>query len=534
VTNNPVTFAGAPAQCLMDHPGYVFGYPVNGYENLQLKNMGADNVWLNYKSANLGDPYAAPTTVLFQYPQGTIPTTQTFQIVGQPNKTVTVAPELSSASAQYLFNGQASATVTLHGAGGATVNVTMLAPQALSPGLYPEFAKMAYTDGTGRASSLGFIAIVQLVPAITLNAPSITSIQEGTAWTPTVTLNLNPTNNTSIGGLPIPGTLNLVDNLIDSQGRPYVSPLLTTNFTQLAFDIPTVNSFPAPLVLQTGTHNVTAEFVPSSQDAFHSRVASNTVVMRVNPVLTFTPAQITFSSTVGGNTPSPQSVTVSGQNITFSLTAAAATLTTGSYTVAVGIKDVATAITDTITVALNVQGALVSSVSSVTLAARGGVVQDTVLITATGNGPLPITVTGPTWLTWTTSSTTTPASIVFTATTGSNPPATHLTGTILIKSPNASNSLTIPADFYVVQPTEISGSGLPNPVVTFDGTQLSLPVSLALVPRSQHTLDASNPVFAGGVTNQRWAFSSWSNGSPAVFSFSALTNAKATYVLSIN
>ena len=226
VTNNPVTFAGAPAQCLMDHPGYVFGYPVNGYENLQLKNMGGDNVWLNYKSANLGDPYAAPTTILFQYPQGTIPTTQTFQIVGQPNKTVTIAPELSSVSAQYLFNGQASATVALNAAGGATVNVTMLAPQALSPGLYPEFVRMAYTDGTGRASSLGFIAIVQLVPAITLNAPSITSIQEGTAWTPTVTLNLNPTNNTSIGGLLIPGTLNLVDNLIDSQGRPYVSPLL--------------------------------------------------------------------------------------------------------------------------------------------------------------------------------------------------------------------------------------------------------------------------------------------------------------------
>ena len=118
---------------------------------------------------------------------------------------------------------------------------------------------------------------------------------------------------------------------------------------------------------------------------------------------------------------------------------------------------------------------------------------------------------------------------MFTANTGSNPPGSHLTGTILIKSPTASNSLTIPADFYVVQPTEISGSGLPNPVVTFDGTQLSLPVSLALVPGSQHTLDASNPVFAGGVTNQRWAFSSWSNGSPAVFSFSALTNTKATY-----
>ena len=124
-------------------------------------------------------------------------------------------------------------------------------------------------------------------------------------------------------------------------------------------------------------------------------------------MLTFTPAQITFSSTAGGNTPSPQSVTVtgarsgvaiqpftaswlsavaSGQNITFSLTAAAATLTPGSYTVAVGIKDVATTVTDTFTVALNVQGALVSSVSSVALAARGGVVQDTVLITATGNG----------------------------------------------------------------------------------------------------------------------------------------------------
>ena len=546
LTNNPVTFAGAAAQCPMDHPGYVFGYPVNGYENVQLTG---DNIWLNYKSGNLGDPYASPTTVLFQYPQGTIPITQTFQIIGQPNKTVTLAPELSTATAQYMFNGQASTTVTLNAAGSATVSVTMFGPQALNPGLYPELVRMAYADGTGRASSLSFIAIVQLIPEITLNPPSITIVAEGTPWTPTVTLNLDPANNSSIGGLVVSGTLNLVDNLIDTHGQPYVSPLLSTNFTQPALDIAIVNTFPAPLVLPPGTHNVTAEFVPGSQDGLHSRVASNTVVMNINPELTFNPAQITFSATVGGSAP-PQSVTVTGsrvgvnlepftaswlsgvalgQRVTLSLTAAAAALTPGSYTVTVGIKDVQTNITDPLTVTLNIQGTLVSSVNSVALAARGGLVEDTVGVTAAGNGSLPITVTGPDWLTWSTTSATTPASIVFTANTGTNPPGTHLTGTILIKSPNASNSLTIPADFYVVQPTEISGTGLPNPAVTFDGTQLRLPVSLALVPGSQHTLDASQPVLAPGAANQRWAFSSWSNGSPAVFTFTALTNTKATY-----
>ncbi len=547
LTNNPVTFAGAPAQCLMDHPGYVFGYPVNGYENTLLTG---DNIWLNYKSGNLGDPYAAPTTVLFQYPQGTIPTTQTFQIIGQPNKTVTLAPELSSATAQYMFNGQASTTIMLNAAGSATVNVTMFGPQALNPGVYPELVRMAYADGTGRASSMVFIAIVQLVPAITLNPPSITSIQEGTAWTPTVNLNVNPTDNTSVGGVIASGTLNLLDNLIDSQGRPYVSRLLSTTINQPALNLALTDSFPASLILPPGTHNVTAEFVPSSQDGLHSRVASNTVAIRVNTVLIFSPAQITFNSTAAGNMPPPQTVTVagassgmviqpfnaswlsavaSGRKITLSLTTAAATLTPGSYTATLNIEDVATNLIDKLTVTLNVQGTLVSSVSNVAFAARGGVVQDTVLITAAGNGVLPITVTGPSWLTWTTTSASTPASIVFTADTGTNPPGTHLTGTILIKSPNASNSLTIPADFYVVQPTEISASGSPNPVVTFDGAQLTLPVSLALVPGSQHTLDASQPVVAPGNTNQRWAFSSWSNGSPTVFTFTALANTKATY-----
>ena len=540
LTNFPTSFANAGARCAIDHPGYSFSAPVNGYENQVVSRLG-DNIWLNYQSKNLGDPYASPTVMTFQFPQGSAPAAQTFQIIGQPNKVVNLTNQLAE-TPLFLFDGQASETLRLNGNGSAIVSVSILTPQSMVPDLYVQFVRMHYIDGTGQASTLGFQAFVQIAPSITLNPPSVTKILQGTQWTPTVTMNINPQNNTTLGLTTAAGTVSLVEQLVDLQGKPYTNQLLTTNINLPSIDQPFTIQFSTPLSLSPGTHNILAVYQPSSSTAFHSRVASNIVVMTVAPEMTFSAPQVNFNIVAGAASVPPQIVTVSGakgalslqklsanwvsasvsqQKITFNLTSAAKLLKAGVYTFNVGVTDLTTKYTDTLKVTLSVQGNLVSSVASLSLAASSGTATAPVSVIATGDGNLPLDIETPSWMTWSSTSTTTPTAIVFTAKVGTNTVGTHLKGTIHIKSTDASNTISIPVDFYVVLPTVIEGSGLSQPTVLFDGARLELPASLPLVPGSQHKLDASGILFEAGHTGQRWVFQSWNDGSPAVFSFTA-------------
>ncbi len=310
LTTYPTSFSNAASQCGRDHPGYTFSAPVNGYENQQVAKLG-DNIWLNYQSKNLGDPYASQTSLIFQYPQGATPAPQTFEIVGQPNKTVAIS-NLLAGLPQFLVNGQSSSTVTLNANGSGTVTVSMLAPASLAPDLYTQFMRMTYADGTGQPSTLGFIAIVQIAPSITLNPPSITNIVEGTAWTPTVTLNMNPAGNTSLLQTPAPGSVNLVEQLFDSQGQPYTKQVLSTSTNLPGIDQPFTLSFSSPLLLSPGSHSIFAQYMPSANDSFHSRVVSNTVVMNVAQEMTFNPAQVSFNLASDTSSAPARVVTVTG------------------------------------------------------------------------------------------------------------------------------------------------------------------------------------------------------------------------------
>ncbi|HEY1984732.1 MAG TPA: hypothetical protein VGG85_04940 [Terracidiphilus sp.] len=539
LTNLPTTYANAPARCANDHPGSTFSAPVNGYENQQVSNLGSD-IWLNYQSKNLGDPYASQSVLAFQYPQGTTPASQTFQIIGQPHKTVNVSSQLPGIP-MFLVNGQPSSNVTLDANGAGIVTVSMLTPQNLSPSFYVQFMRMEYTDGKGQASTLGFEAFAQIAPSIALNPPSKTSIVEGDAWTPTVTLNLNPNDNTSILELPAPGTVKLVEQMIDSQGKPYSNQLLSLPTNLPGIDEPFTLGFSSPLVLRPGTHNIFAQFLPADGDSFHSRVVSNTVVMNVSSEMSFAPARVNFHLASPSSVADPKLVNISGQKGTLTiapytaswlwagvssnqlkldLTSAAKNLAPGVYTINIGVVDQATRITDFVPVTLTIEGTLVSTASALNLAASTSAATARVEVKTVGDGALPLDIQTPSWMTWTASTTTTPADFVFSANPGQYTPGTHLHGNIIVKSPEATNAIQISVDFYIVEPTQISATGH-QPTVTFDGSPLTLPASLNLVPGTHHTLAAPQIITAPGQTGIRWVFKSWNNAAPASFSFTA-------------
>ena len=91
LTTLPTSFANAGERCASDHPGYTTQRSGEWIRNQQVASLG-DNIWLNYQSRNYwGDPYASQTVLTFQYPQGATPASQTFEIVGHPNETVSIA-----------------------------------------------------------------------------------------------------------------------------------------------------------------------------------------------------------------------------------------------------------------------------------------------------------------------------------------------------------------------------------------------------------------------------------------------------------
>ena len=57
--------------------------------------------------------------------------------------------------------------------------------------------------------------------------------------------------------------------------------------------------------------------------------------------------------------------------------------------------------------------------------------------------------------------------------------------------------------------------------MTLDGSPLTLPASVNLIPGTQHTLSAPQIAAVPGQARTRWVFKSWSNGAPASFSFTA-------------
>lgn len=547
VTSKAVPWAGGQAECTAELNGSLFGAPVNSYENYLLSLVpGADNIWLNHKASNLGNPYVTPNPLVFQFPQGQVPASQSFQVIGEPNKAVAITCSSCNGLAIELNQNLVNAVpvvLALDANGAATVQVSLQGTQSLGNG--PQLTRtlhLAYVDGTGAAIDIGVVVLVADDTSVKLEPPSQTTIKEGTAWTP-VTITTWGLDSTS-------GTAFISELMTDAQGHPYVQPRLTYNLPPSVFQF-FVAKF-GPLYLSPGVHNIFGVYTPPSNDALHVRAISNTVTMTVVPEMTFAPAAVTFNYTLGGSLPASQSVTVSGANgvmtvaqysgpkwlgisvlsgkLVLSLNSAVINapgnpLPPGNYSLTLNVSDQTAFVSDTIQVSLNIKGVLSASVPSLTLATVANkTATAAVTVTGSSNGVFPLMITAPSWLSWTPFSTTTPIQYTFYASPLGHNVGDHLTGSIVITSPAATNTVTIPVDFYIVNPVLFSAQGPAAATVLYDGQPLSLPASIAVVPNSQHTVDASALIYdQPGVTNARFAFQSWTPGSTGLLTFTGPT-----------
>ena len=552
VTSKAVRWSDGQAECTIELNGSVFGAPVNSYENYALSLVpGANNIWLNHKASSLGNPYVTPNPLVFQFPQGQTPPSQSFQVVGQPNKPVLItclscnglAVELN----QTLLNA-APVILALDANGAATVQISLQGTQSLAPGpQLPKLLHLVYLDGSGTPIDIGLTLIVQDNTTVKLEPPSQTTIKEGTPWTP-VTL-------TTWGLDDASGTAYISELTTDAQGHPYVQPKLTYNVpNSFQFFLATFGA----LYLPPGVHNIVGVYTPAANDALHVRATSNTVTMTVVPEMTFAPAAVTFNYKFGGTLPDPQSVTVTGINgvmtvgysgpnwltvkvdsgkLVLSLNSAIInapgnSFLPGTYSITLKVGDNTPSVSDTFQVTLNITGTLSASVPSLTLATVANqTATAAVTVTGSSNGVFPLTITAPSWLGWTPFVNTTPIQYTFYANPFGHNVGDHLTGNIVITSAAATNTVTIPVDFYIVNPVVLSAQGPATATVLYDGQPLQLPASIAAVPNSQHTVDASAPVYdRTGVTNARFAFQSWTPGSTGPLTFTGPTGTNsATY-----
>jgi hypothetical protein len=547
VTNKPVRWADGQAECTAELNGSLFGAPVNSYENYVLSLVpGANNIWLNHKASNLGNPYVTPNPLVFQFPQGQVPAPQSFQVIGEPNEAVLITCSSCNGLAiqlnQNLVN-TAPLILALDANGAATVQVSLQGTQSLGHGpQLPRTLHLAYVDGSGAPIDIGIVALVADDTSVSLEPPSQTTIKEGTAWTP-VTV-------TTWGLDSASGTALISELMTDAQGHPYVQPRLTDNLPPSVFQF-FVAKF-GPLYLSSGVHNIVGVYTPPSNDALHVRATSNTVTMTVVPEMTFAPAAVTFNYMLGDSLPASQSVTVSGANgvmtvaeysgpkwlgisvlsgkLVLSLNSAVINapgnpLPPGNYSLTLNVSDQTAFVSDTIQVSLNIKGVLSASVPSLTLATLANqTVTAAVTVTGSSNGVFPLTITAPSWLGWTPFTTTTPIQYTFYANPAGHNVGDHLTGSIVITSSAATNTVTIPVDFYIVNPVQFSVQGPAAATVLYDGQPLSLPASIAVVPNSQHTVDASALIYdQPGVTNARFAFESWTPGSTGPLTFTGPT-----------
>lgn len=549
VTKTAVAWSLAQGECNAEY-GAAFGAPANAYENYVLTSTpGADNIWLNHKASNLGDPYATPNPLMFGFTSGNLPGPQSFQVIGKPNKLVKITAvfNISSIAINGTVLGPHDTTyLLLNPAGSATASVTIPDAASQPPGVrYPTTFGISYVDGTGQGRSLEVLDYVAYVCSAKLTPPTQTTIHEGTAWTAAAQVNW------AFGQTS--GNVQISEIMSDAKGNPYVKPLQAQGLPAFSFGPQYDASFP-PLYLSPGVHRIVAVYAPPTNEILHARATSNTVIMTVLPELTFSPTAVVFNNPIGQAVPPAQTVTVSGANGALRLTTGAtslpawlsATFSTGqvtfslnsnvinspvnpllpgSYTTTVSLSDQTAHVADTIQVTLYVTAALSASAPSLTFATLESQSASAPLtVNDSGKGALPLDITAPAWITWQPVSATTPAHLQFTASPAGHHTGDHLTGTINIKSPAAQNRLDIPVDLYIVPPVMVAANGAGTARVLFDGSPVTLPSTVALIPNSQHTVDASAPIYdTTPLADARYGFKSWNTGSGAVLTFVAPT-----------
>jgi uncharacterized protein (TIGR03437 family) len=415
--------------------------------------------------------------------------TQTVNVTVVASNTPTITPNPTSLNFTYSIGAAAPLAQTVNISGGSGLaffaTVTSGAPWLLvtpGSGTTPGSISVAVTTGSLTAATYhGTVTIASAGASNTpLSIPVTLTVSDGS--TPTISLSASSLNFTSAAGAAAPAnqTVNVTSTApspvsVGVSGGTWLSATLSGSTTPA---VVTVSANPSNLT--AGTYSGTV-IVTSMGASNTPQPIAVQLVVSAPATITATPASLSFAYVLGGSNPASQSVNVTSSQpakistsvagaswltVTSSTSSTPATLTAtvnpaglpaGTFQAAISITSAGASNSPqvlSVTLVVSDKPALAPSPSSLTFTApSGGSNAAAQSINLSGSAALAFTVTtSPSWLSVSSSSSTTPATLVATVNTTGMSQGSYQ-GAITISSGAAANSpITIPVTLNLAVP----------------------------------------------------------------------------------